>query len=967
MQSIADTIQAIARQRGRGDATPLLALRQMDGAPGERVSHLPVDQALSQAWLAMTAEPFRPHHAQALAALRRSDPVALRAANADVLTSMFLLQYALLAEERATAALLVAPDDGEALNLLAQLEQINEKLPATLRLTATLVTPGQRPNPYARVVIATPEALHTRLLRHHERAWRLFWPALRLIVLPDIQRYSGVAGAHLADLLLRCLRVTSAHSTVVPTMLATLTEVAAPEPTLTSLLGQPWRVLNGDDGSRGTPLLAIWQAGAARLRETADLAIALQRQGYHVHIACDPLEQVAITPVIGDAAGISVGQGLGAAQVLVCAGYPGSTSALRRLLHSGVQAVVLVLGDLPHEQALARHVEALISGPPAAWPPPPANAYATAQHVLCAASELPLTGQEVEAWGVRDVVTRLAAHNQLVDLPDPEEAWKPADGAGDPYADFSLLAASGAPISARTEQGVALGTLDPTGFERWTFPGAALPPGAGGMRVVGRDEEHGSVTLRMETSGRRTYPLRRCTVEVRETRETRSIAGGKQIHWGRVVANEEVYGYREATAGQAPADMALKAALSARWIAPACWFDVGIDVQAHGQLVGWSLAASLPLRVLCAFTDVVPCYDPATRRVYLVDAQPGGNGLAVWLYSHAEELLPLAYDVALACRSDPLLEPLSRADQDWLLALLGRATERRDANNERKSQHAELRTRTQNSELTPQNSESGATLKTPVAPAPPSASNQRRADPTTSQPPLPSIPQRRPGPAPVPPAAAGHSQGPRGAEIPAETPQRQPPNNPPPANARLWETAEPPFPATPPETRQAPESLNQPQRRPPERDQSSGRPVGADRRPGPEARPPEARTSERDTRGPPARADAPAPDQDLPDASALIERLRRQREQREGSASRVTHQPPRRDRSTPAIEQRFAPGDRIFCLPYGDGVVQESRVAEGRELLLVDFPDHGALEIDPAVSLVRKLEDDFPAPEDDLL
>ena len=44
-----------------------------------------------------------------------------------------------------------------------------------------------------------------------------------------------------------------------------------------------------------------------------------------------------------------------------------------------------------------------------------------------------------------------------------------------------------------------------------------------------------------------------------------------------------------------------------------------------------------------------------------------------WVFANAEELLPLAYDVALACRNDPLLEPLSRVDMDWLLLLLGRA------------------------------------------------------------------------------------------------------------------------------------------------------------------------------------------------------------------------------------------------------------------------------------------------------
>jgi hypothetical protein len=63
---------------------------------------------------------------------------------------------------------------------------------------------------------------------------------------------------------------------------------------------------------------------------------------------------------------------------------------------------------------------------------------------------------------------------------------------------------------------------------------------------------------------------------------------------------------------------------------------------------------------------------------------------------------------------------------------------------------------------------------------------------------------------------------------------------------------------------------------------------------------------------------------------------------------------------------RFTVGDRIFCLPYGDGLVRASRVDQGRELLTVAFPDYGELEIDPAVNLVRIIEADQPA-DDDLL
>jgi hypothetical protein len=66
------------------------------------------------------------------------------------------------------------------------------------------------------------------------------------------------------------------------------------------------------------------------------------------------------------------------------------------------------------------------------------------------------------------------------------------------------------------------------------------------------------------------------------------------------------------------------------------------------------------------------------------------------------------------------------------------------------------------------------------------------------------------------------------------------------------------------------------------------------------------------------------------------------------------------------VSTRFKAGDRIFCLPYGDGLVRESQVDQGHEILIVVFPEHGELEIDPAINLVRLIEEAQP-PDDELL
>jgi ATP-dependent helicase YprA (DUF1998 family) len=1001
VQTIDEIIQTIARQRGRGESPAQVTLFQIEAAPGERISHLPIEAELAQAWVALTGEPFRPHQAHALTALRRGEPVALRASSANVAMTAHLLLYAMLLADQDAAALVFAPDAQTVRATQALLAQINRDLPAPLRIATTLLEPNRRPDHYARIAIATPEVVHARLLRHHDRAWRLFWPRLRLIMLPEIQRYSGIAAAQLADLLVRIQRVAVGHSGQAPNLLATLLDVAAAEPALTSLIGHAWKIVPADDGGRDPVTLAVWRrpesakpSGAAWLRDAPDIATALQRQGYQVHITCRAIEQALLAPMIGDLPHVTFGPNLGAGQVLIAAGYPGSHSALRRMLRAGYAAVVLLLGDLPHEQALARHVETLLDDPATSWLPTPTNAYVLAKHVLCAATEQPLTEAEADSWGVQEIVARLVEQGRLVDLPDPEVAWKPTDAVGDPYVDWSLHSASGGPITARSEQGQAVDLIEPAQYERWAFPNAALPPGVGGFRVLSRDDDAAMITLRLESNGRRTYPLRRCDVTLRETRETRSLAGGRAIGWGRVVVSEEIYGYREATANSAPADIALKPTLNASWTAPGCWFDLATAVQIHGQLIGWSLAAALPLRALCDFTDIVPCYDHEKRRLYLVDAQPGGNGLAQWMYAHTEDLLPLAYDIALACRNDPLLEPLSRVDMDWLLAILGRPPEAPVAIERARAPEPVRRT-----ELIEGPPPGVPTIAGPAAPArhespgipaPSSASASTPQFPGTSRGRASTeLPPAKPENAPASAAPTSrsydvvqgnHSQAePQTGGTPTQAggaPRRE--RSPEPSEARhrerrgrspqqdMFEPRDRARDAQPPRGPDRPAPAAPPNQAPASPDTARSKAPPAHQGSSPSTSPPER--SPRSPGPPPRPEPTPPPDDDPPDANALIERLRRQRQQREAqeSANQRARKPPQHAASDSEVEQRFAAGDNIFCLPYGDGVVRDSRIEDGQEVLTVTFPAYGDLTIDPAKSLVRKL-DKNATEEDDLL
>jgi hypothetical protein len=899
-------VHTLARQRAAGEADLLVLTRELDARHGERISHLPISQRLAEAWVTITGAPFRPHQAQALSALRRAEPFALAGDRQGARLTMHLLLYDVLLSDPGSCALLLMPNDASAAPHLDELHHLGSTLGRSLRAIHLAADTPARSAAHAQIILATPTTLHRRLLRHHDRAWQTFWARLGFVGLLDSDRYSGVAAAHVAGLLLRATRLAAIRE---PLLAATLSEIPQAEAALARLSGTPWRVVPVRDMPYPATMLAIWQAGHRRLNDAATLALELAREGYHTQIICEALDLPLLRPLLDEEdPRVTVGTMPHVAQVHIFAGYPEYPPDLHQSLYSRTLLTLLLLGNQPIERVLARRPDSLLDDPPPTWIPAPANAYVEAQHVLCAASERPLSLAEVDAWQAGPLMARLQYHSQLVRLPSDRAAWQPHPQAGDPYESFAMQTVGGAPFTLADEQHRLLQTGDPAALDRWTFAGAALPPMRGGYRVVARDDEDGTLTLRAEHPPRRTFPLRRCTVSLRESSaQPGYLLRGRAVGLGRVLVEEDIYAYRATQPDQTPTEHALNPPLATGWTAPALWIDLPrLPGAAEGQLVGWSLALALPLCVLVGPYDSVPAYDATQGRLYMIDAHPGGNGLASWLYDHLETVLPLAYDLALSCKNDALLEPATRIDMDWLLTLLGGAVS---------------------------------------MPAPPP---RRRAEQ-----PAPPPRAEQPAPPPRPTAAPPPPPAPLPEPTPAPVSEPEPP-------ARRSARSDKPHPEQDNDETPAPPPSDKPRR------ERSSKPAARDK-PRRERSSKRSKTSEPPPRPAPPPEPAPAePAHTPPDPEAILARLQRLRARSEAANPPPATPPPaaRSTRQSTRAVSRFRAGDRVICRPYGEGVVYDSRIENERELLRIEFPEHGRLEIDPAISMVRHLEEP-PAPDDD--
>lgn len=179
------------------------------------------------------------------------------------------------------------------------------------------------------------------------------------------------------------------------------------------------------------------------------------------------------------------------------------------------------------------------------------------------------------------------------------------------------------------------------------------------------------------------------------------------------------------------------------------------------------------------------------------------------------------------------------------------------------------------------------------------------------------------------------------------TPPRQ--NPPPPAPRR-----EPPAPQQGDRQRpyqprgvQNQPSMNQPRRPEPpsnRRDQHDQR----------SQRPQRQEPPQREQRRPQPPMQQPAAPEPEADVNAMIARMRRLREEREAT-QRPARPRSERPAQTEPVELRFHIGERVQCLPYGIGTVRASSVVDGREQVLIDFPEYGEIEVDPALNLIRQL------------
>ncbi len=369
-----------------------------------------------------------------------------------------------LLEDTSSRALYLFPtkalsqDQQSALNELL----LTGKLPVSVYTfdgdTPSSIRTASRQN--GRIIITNPDMLHTGVLPNHTK-WKSFFQNVKYIVLDELHTYTGVFGSQMANLLRRVLRICRFYESA-PTIIAASATIGNPAELAGKLTGRPFTKVEGNGAPAGEKHLILYNPplvdpiqGIRRgvVLESRRLALHLLTSGVKTIVFTQsrvraelvsayindslanvynenqrirvesyrggylPSERRAVEKGLRDNSiqgvvstnALELGIDIGGLDAAILAGLPSSvSSAWQRVGRAGrtgdVSVAILAGSANPTDQYLVKHPEYFLGRSPESAYIDPDNIYILADHMKCAAFELPFEDGEEFGSNTEDML-----------------------------------------------------------------------------------------------------------------------------------------------------------------------------------------------------------------------------------------------------------------------------------------------------------------------------------------------------------------------------------------------------------------------------------------------------------------------------------------------------------------------------------------------------------------------------------
>jgi DEAD/DEAH box helicase domain-containing protein len=675
----------------------------------------PLPSALEDSLKEARLLPLYTHQAEAVNQARagRNVMVATSSASGKTLCYNIPVLEAVLSE-RYSRALYLFPTKALAQDQLRNLQAL--ACPALLKPDEFATFDGDTPQAEraeirkrARIILTNPDMLHLGILPNHQ-SWARLLRHLRYVVIDEAHAYRGVFGSHAAGVLRRLRRLCRYHGSS-PRFICCSATVANPAEHAESLVGMPFTVVDSDGSPQGEKDFVLWNpplTDAARSTrrsansEAANLFAELVSQNirsltfapsrrlteliyvyarerltqaspdlgprikpYRAGYLPQDRRQIEQALFSGQLSGVvatsalELGIDIGDLEATVLTGYPGSiASAWQQAGRSGRgrgrSLSFLIARDSPLDQYFMRHPDYFFEKSVENALVNPANPYILRAHLLCAAWELPLTGDDEDFFGANFNQEREELARQGL-LRERHGRWHLAPMVVYPAQGINIRATSGESYNViDTTTGSQLETVEASVAFFQIHPGAIY---------LHQGESY--LITRLDLASRTAYaeptsvPYYTQTKELDELHIVRKLwdkqCGPVKVYLGEVEVTNTVVGFKkkaqftEEVIGEEPLDLPPQ-----HFPTVAVWFDLpsrAIDRVTREQLdlagglhaAEHAAIAMLPLFALCDRNDIGGVStslhpDTGAAQIFIYDAYPGGVGIAEKGFDLIEEL-----------------------------------------------------------------------------------------------------------------------------------------------------------------------------------------------------------------------------------------------------------------------------------------------------------------------------------------
>ncbi|MFL6197080.1 MAG: DEAD/DEAH box helicase [Thermoanaerobaculia bacterium] len=546
---------------------------------------------------------------------------------------------------------------------------------------------------FPRVVISNPDMLHMGVLGHWT-SWGPFLADLRWIVLDELHTYRGIFGSHFHHVLQRFRRLCRSVGSD-PVLIASSATAANAGEFAETLTGRKFHWISESGAPREGRHLLLYRPEASPYTTALQLFIRLVNAGlktivftkarritellyswlrrqepalasrvasYRAGFLAEERRRIERSLFEGKLDGVistsalEMGIDVGGLDACILVGYPGSMMATwqrsGRVGRAGKESITAMVA-MPDalDQYFLDHPEQFLERPCERLIVDPVNDPVSRAHLVCAASELPLSGDDrayLEPHQAR--VEKLLRQGHLLAAAEGDEIFSLRRR---PQRSVNLRG-SGETFSIQAG-GRTIGTVDGVRVLHECHPGAVYLHAGRQFLVSALEREERRVIAEAEELDYFTTPLTEKETEILEVLEAKA-EGPLQAWLGRLKVTERVVGFErkrihgQETIDQTPLDLPPVEfeTVGLWWAAPR---PVEETLRRQGEHFLGSLHASehagislFPILALCDRGDIGGISYPlhpqiGTGAVFIYDGHPGGVGIAARGFADLRDLL----------------------------------------------------------------------------------------------------------------------------------------------------------------------------------------------------------------------------------------------------------------------------------------------------------------------------------------